>query len=422
MPTIVLAQMRGLGHRARGGLAVRRLLLGATAALVLAAPAAASADVFNGRIAFSSVRGDPQAQEYDIFSMNPDGTGVTQLTTNPEGDRQPDWSPGATAIAYTIDKPGSPINFEVARMTAGGTGHRRLTTTPTRQASSQPSWLPDGSGLLFRRSGPTSRVSAIWQMGPLGESPGPRVVPPAPPLYPSLAPDSRRVAYAAILSPTGDTDRGIFSQSSDGAAPTALFDVPGAYDSAPVWSPDGTRIAFESDADVGGANPERDMEVWVMGADGRTPTQLTRNTAHDEGPTWSPDGRLLAYTSGPDDTHGDIRLMTPGGRDLGRLTAYAGADESPDWQAIPAPRTDARCGDIAPTGSGAYDVRRAGGGLSCAQARALVRRWLRAHRPRHVGGYSASVKDFGGTSRVQLRRGDDGQRRLVAFLYQRIRR
>ena len=392
------------------------------AALLLAAPASASADVFNGRIAFSSLRSDPQAKEFDIFSMNPDGTGVAQLTTNPAGDRQPDWSPGATAIAYTIDKPDSPINFEVARMTARGTGHRRLTITETGQASSQPSWLPDGSGLLFRRSGPTSRVGSIWQMGPLGEAPALRLAPPAPPLYPSFAPNMSRVAYAAILSPSGDTDRGIFSQKADGSGLTMLFDVPGAYDSAPVWSPDRTRIVFESDADVGGANPERDMEVWVMGADGRGATQLTRNGAHDEGPTWSPDGRLLAYTSGPDDTHGDIRVMTAGGRDLGQLTDYAGADESPDWQAIPAPRTDARCGDIATTGSGAYDVRRAGRGLSCAQARALVHRWARAQRPRRMGGYRASVKDFGGTSRVLLRSGGDGRRRLVAFLDQRSRR
>jgi len=401
---------------------VRRRLLCVAAALLLGAPATASADVFNGRIAFSSLRSDPKAKEFDIFSMNPDGTGVAQLTTNPAGDRQPDWSPGATAIAYTIDKPDSPINFEVARMTARGTGHRRLTITETGQASSQPSWLPDGSGLLFRRSGPTSRVGSIWQMGPLGAAPALRLAPPAPPLYPSFAPNMSRVAYAAILSPTGDTDRGIFSQKADGSGLTMLFDVPGAYDSAPVWSPDRTRIVFESDADVGGANPERDMEVWVMGADGRGATQLTRNAAHDEGPTWSPDGRLLAYTSGPDDTHGDIRVMTAGGRDLGQLTDYAGADESPDWQAIPAPRTDVRCGDIATTGSGAYDVRRAGSGLSCAQARALVRRWARAHRPRRVGGYRASVKDFGGTSRVMLRSGGDGRRRLVAFLDQRSRR
>jgi TolB protein len=419
MPTIVVAQMTGSDHRARGGLGVRRLLLCATAALVLGAPTAAAADVFNGRIAFSSVRSDPQAKAFDIFSMNPDGTGVVQLTTNPESDRQPDWSPGATTIAYTIDKPDSPINYEVARMTARGTGHRRLTTTATGEASSQPTWLPDGRGLLFRRSGPTSRVGSIWQMGPLGDSPALRFAPPAPPLYPSFAPDMRRVLYAAILSPTGDTDRGIFSQNADGSGLRTLFDVAGAYDSAPAWSPDGALIAFESDADVGGANPERDMEVWVMGADGRAPTQLTRNADHDEGPAWSPDGRMLAYAGGPDDTHTEIRVMTAGGRALRRLTSYAGADESPDWQAIPAPRTDARCGDLATTGRGAYDVRRAGSGLSCPQARSLVRVWLRAGRPRRARGYGASVKDFGATSRVLLRRGGDGRRRLVAFLYQR---
>jgi TolB protein len=418
MPTIVQGQMTGSEIVRGRSLVVSGLLLCAAAGLLLAAPAPASADVFNGRIAFASVRSDPQAKSFDIFSMNPDGSGVRRLTTNPEGDRQPDWSPDATAIAYTIDKPGATKNFEVARMTAAGTGHRRLTTTAADEASSQPSWLPDGRGILFRRSGPSSRVGSIWQMGPLGEAPVLRFSTQAPPLYPSFAPDGRRVLYTAILSPTGDTDRGIFSLNADGGGLTPLFDVAGAYDSAPAWSPDGTRIAFESDADVGGANPGRDMEVWVMGADGTDPTQLTRNAVHDEGPSWSPDGRLLAYTSGPDDTHGDIRVMTAGGRDLRRLTRFAGADESPDWQAIPAPSTDARCGDIATTGRGAHDVRRAGDGLTCAQARALVLRWTQAGQPRRVHGYRVTAKDFGGTKRVQLRAGGGGARKLVTFLYQ----
>ena len=397
---------------------VRGLLLCAAAALLPAAPAAASADAFNGAIAFASLRSDPGGEHFDIFSMNPDGTGVRRLTTNPAGDRQPDWSPNGAAIAYTIDKPGATKNFEVARMTASGTGHRRLTTTVADQASSQPSWLPDANHILFRRSGPTSRVGSIWLMGALGERPQLRFTTPAPPLYPSLSPDTGRVLYTAILSPTGDTDRGIFSQNADGGGLIALFDVPGAYDSAPAWSPDATRIAFESDADVGGANPERDMEVWVMGADGSNPTQLTRNALHDEGPSWSPDGRLLAYASGPDDAHVDIHVMTAAGRDLRRLTSFPGADESPDWQAIPAPRTDARCGNVASSGRGAYDVRRAGRGLTCRQARTLVRRWVQAGRPRRVRGYDVTVRDYGGMAAVQLRAGG-GSRRLVAFLYQR---
>jgi TolB protein len=407
----------GWGQRRHAGrLVAAALLAGATA--VPAQSAAAGGDVFNGRIAFSSVRDDPGQKAFDIFSMNPDGSGVRRLTLNPEGDRQPDWSPGGLAIAYTIDKPNATKNFEVARMTAGGTGVKQLTTTVADQASSQPSWLPDGKRILFRRSGPTSRVGSIWQMGALGQNPFLRFTTIAPPVYPSFAPDTRHVLYTAILSPTGDTDRGIFVQDRDGGGLRMLFDVAGTYDSAPAWSPDGARIAFQSDANVDGANPEGDMEVWTMAADGSAATQLTRNAIHDEGPAWSPDGRLLAYTSGPDDTHGDIRVMTAAGRDLRGLTTFAGADESPDWQAIPAPRTDARCGDAVRSGPGAYDVRRAGAGLTCATALALARRWTQERTPARMRGYAAGVKDFGGIERVQLRRRDGDRRRLVAFLFE----
>lgn len=392
------------------------------ACLLGTCPAAAGADVFNGRIAFSSERVDPpqgSERSFDIFSMNPDGTGVRRLTTNPDTDRQADWSPTGRDIAYTIAKPNSPINFEVARMTAAGTGHRRLTTTATRQASSQPSWRPDGKGILFRRSGPGRLIGSIWQMGLRGENPAVRFQPPANPLYPSWSPDMKRVLFASILSPTGDTDRGIFTMEGSGGALRTLFDVPGEYDSAPAWSPDGRRIAFESEADIDGANPEGDMEIWTMRADGSGRVQLTRNAVHDEGPAWSPDGRLLAYTRGPDDAHGDIHVMTATGRELRTLTTYAGADESPDWQAIPAPRTARRCGDLARRGGGAYDIRAIGRGLRCGRARTLARRWGRAPGRSRVSRYRAVVDDFGGLRRTVLTRGDGAGRRLVAFLHQR---
>jgi Tol biopolymer transport system component len=400
----------------------RALLLGTAAALWLAAtaPAAVAADVFNGRIAFASLRADPppgHERSDDIFSINPDGTDTRQLTTNPDPDRQPDWSPDGHDIAYSIRKPGERVNYEVARMTASGTGHRRLTTTPKGEASSQPSWLPDGSAILYRGSGP-GLVSSIWQMGPLGEQPRLRLAPPQSALYPSASPDSSRLGFAMVRSPTGDTDRAIVAAAADGSRLETLFDVPGAYDSAPAWSPDGSRIAFESNADVGRGNPEGDMEVWTMNADGTGATQLTRNDLHDEGPAWSPDGALLAYTSGADDTHGDIHVMTAAGRHLRRLTSYEGPDESPDWQAIPAPPTDRACGDVARIGAGAHDVRARGRGVACRRARALARRWQEARGRARVGGFAARATDYGGTQRVVLSRRAGKRRQLVAFLYE----
>jgi TolB protein len=401
----------------------RALLVASSVALCLAAalPAAAAADVFNGRIAFTSFRVDPPPgleRSGDIFTINPDGTGTRRLTTNPEADRQPDWSPDGRAIAYSIRKPGEPVNYEVSRMTAAGTGHRRLTTTPAGEASSQPAWLPDGSGIVYRRSG-SGLVSSIWQMGPLGEEPRILLAPPRSALYPSVSPDLRRLTFTDIRSPAGDTDRAIVVTAADGTGLTTLFDVPGAYDSAPAWSPDGSKIAFESNADVGGANPEGDMEIWTMNADGTGASQLTHNAAHDEGPAWSPDGRLLAYTSGPDDKHGDTHVMTAAGKHLRRLTFYEGIDESPDWQAIPAPDTDRACGDVVKVGTGAHDVRVAGRGLTCRSALALVRRWTRARRPGRINGFAARTADYGGTLRVTLARRAGERRQLVAFLYER---
>ncbi|MDQ3849465.1 MAG: hypothetical protein M3296_02460 [Actinomycetota bacterium] len=392
---------------------------------VLVAPAA-SADVFNGRIAFSSFRVDPPAGEArtgDVFTINPAGTDLRRLTTNPADDAQADWSSDGKVIAYRIRKPNSRINFEVARMSAFGDGQRRLTDTPTGQASSQPSWFPDMSAILYRRSGP-GLIASIWQMGPLGEDSQLRYDPPGAQWYPSLSPDMSTIVFATTTSSTGDTDRAIHTINRDGGTVQTLFDVVGAYDSAPAWSPDGALIAFQSDANVAGENPEGDMEIWTMNADGGDPRQLTHNALHDEGPVWSPDATMLAYSSGSDDAHLDIAIMTTTGAPVRTLTDYAGRDESPDWQAIPAPRTDRRCGDLA--GTGAYDVRAAGHGLACHKALALARHWSAAERagkrPSRIQGFDVDVSDFGGTLRVVLtHRGnhhDGGNGKLLAFLYQ----
>jgi hypothetical protein len=83
------------------GRRVRAALVALAAAGAWAA-ATAQADVFNGRLAFTSFRVVPPGGDVsggDIFSMNADGTDVRRLSTSPEPDRQPDWSPSGFAAA-----------------------------------------------------------------------------------------------------------------------------------------------------------------------------------------------------------------------------------------------------------------------------------------------------------------------------------
>ena len=79
---------------------------------------------------------------------------------------------------------------------------------------------------------------------------------------------------------------------SDGSNSRRLTDHP-AEDRSPSWSPDGRHIAFDSER-AGKA------EIYVMGSDGSNRRRLTDHPAGDRSPSWSPDGRHIAFESNRD--------------------------------------------------------------------------------------------------------------------------
>jgi TolB protein len=94
-------------------------------------------------------------------------------------------------------------------------------------------------------------------------------------------------------------------------------------DTQPDWSPDGQRIAFQSDRDG-------QLELYVMDADGSNPTRLT--TTPDQAlfvgaPSWAPDGIRIAYENA-----GRIRIANADGSGEIILPAVGSADISPAWQ------------------------------------------------------------------------------------------
>ena len=96
----------------------------------------------------------------------------------------------------------------------------------------------------------------------------------------------------------------IYLMDVNGRNQRALIDVDGA-DRAPVFSPDGKKIAFESKAptetestdDANNAELDDTLEIYVINTDGTNKTQLTHNNVDDGHPTWSPNGKQIAFTS-----------------------------------------------------------------------------------------------------------------------------
>ena len=91
----------------------------------------------------------------------------------------------------------------------------------------------------------------------------------------------------------------------------------------PAWSPDGKKIAFDSDRDG-------NWEIYVMNADGSNPINLTNNNGVDWYSTWSPDGRKIAFSSNRDGNF-QIFVMNADGSNPIRLTKNKAWDEDPAW-------------------------------------------------------------------------------------------
>jgi len=261
----------------------------------------------NGKIAFHSDRDG----NFEIYSMNSDGTGQTRLTTNTDLDAEPSWSPDGTMIAFYSNRDG---NDEIYIMNSDGTGQTRLTTNTFTDR--EPSWSPDGTMIAFH----TDRDAdfEVYTMTSAGFSQTRLTTNAAFDGFPSWSPDGTMIAFSS----NRDANNEIYTMTSTGASPTNLSNN-GASDESPSWSPDGTMIAFESTRD--GNN-----EIYTMTSAGLSQTRLTTDLSTDGEPSWSPDGTMIAFHAFRNG-NGEIYTMTSAGLSQTRLTINAAADTSPDW-------------------------------------------------------------------------------------------
>ncbi len=246
-----------------------------------------------------------------ICSINPDGSGYTQLTEASLTSWYASLSFDGGQILFSSRRTGT---FEIYRMNLDGSQEEQLTTDPTTGAYA-PALSPDGGTIVFANY--VAGVQSIWAMDRDGGNPRALTDQTSNEWDPVWSPDGSQIAFASDR--TGS--RQLFIIDADGSNPrqiTDFSDLGGRNN----WSPDGGSLVFY-------AGSEGDHNIYrVSVADGSL-QQLT-DGGDNLSPCYSPDGQWLVFSSRRD---GDLEIyvMRPDGSEVTQLTFNDYSDYQPWW-------------------------------------------------------------------------------------------
>jgi Tol biopolymer transport system component/DNA-binding winged helix-turn-helix (wHTH) protein len=242
----------------------------------------------------------------------------------PAVDRTPTFSPDGHRLAYlSCDGPsigGTSCHINVVAVDAGfipvGSPRQVPHVPPTSIMGL--AWSGDGKSLIFGAA--DFSFQYLWRVGVDGDRPPDRIeIAGVNAVFPSITAVGDRLAFARLVDDT-DIYRFESGKSARSVAPSSLFD------GNPEFSPNGQRIAFSS------ARLANAVEVWVAGADGSEPVQLTHGPGRWQGaPAWSPDGRQIAFDSQGNDGSWHIWTVNVQTGLQQQITTDHGDQNMPTW-------------------------------------------------------------------------------------------
>jgi Tol biopolymer transport system component len=337
--------------------------------------------ISNGKIAF--------IRHSDIYVMNSDGTGQTNLTRTKAGVRGCVWSPNGKKIAFVAARSAGERSLDIFVTNADGTGETNLTRTKA-STEAAPSWSPDSKKITYLRgSDPSGELFTDIYVTKSNGTSQTRLIKARDTKYleagfesPEWSPDGEKIAFIRTTRVVPDESApssaapatgpsGLYTMNPDGTALRKLSKEM-SYAQSPLWSPDGKQLAFsgpEQKVYVVNANGTQvrellpnvrasyidsfawsphgkeiafaavsyrgELDIYLIIADGTGQTNLTstRNSIEDE-LSWSSDGKRIAFTRGDvGDVYGDqgVYVMDADGTGQKRLANNASSPSFAPW-------------------------------------------------------------------------------------------
>jgi len=276
-----------------------------------------------GQIAFASNRSGSN----QIWLMNIDGSGLTQLTNMPEGACQPNFSPNGMRLIFISPCPDEKESYPGSGMFLIDVDGTNLTPLPNVPGGDyDPAWSPDGDWIVFTSLRITNRPR-IYLMN-IQTLEVKRLSDEFSRDYqPSWSPDGKRIVFVSRRQGPSD----LWVMLADGSEQERLTLSGTKVNASPKWSPDGNLIVFTQALKPGGV-PRLAVFSNVEGKTVEYGFDLGPTPVRD--PVFSPDGLWILFTSWPNGRNHDIYMIAANGAGKTQLTDFPSKEFDAAWRPL----------------------------------------------------------------------------------------
>ncbi len=268
---------------------------------------------FDSRVVFVSETGPKDDRQKRLGVMDYDGANVQYLTDASALVLAPRFSPDGSRVLYTSYASG----FPRIHIVDVGAVNSRILQAGSGEMTFAPRFSPNGQQIVYSLT--TGSNTDIYAMDVASGATRQLTSAPSIETAPSFSPDGSQIVFESDRSGRQQ----LYVMPAAGGEARRISFGDGRY-GTPVWSPRGDRIAFTKQ------NAGR-FHIGVMKVDGSEERLLTASFL-DEGPTWSPNGRVIMFARETQGAQGASALYTVdiSGRNLQRVRTPAGASD-PSW-------------------------------------------------------------------------------------------